>query len=163
MNTTHDDTARSWRDLADQLTPAQVRKFERYEALELAARDKHPGEGHESPEDVARGFLSEARWEAQQNLTDAIFNVPVPPGVDEVEHWEDDGTGTWTRRIHGPDRTLAGFDAAVYLDGIQTRDGAVTWELFVHVEDRHAMTADQVRRLAGHLLEAADELDEHTG
>ncbi len=159
MTTRHDNTATTWRDVADQLTPEQVRQFERYETLALTARDKHPGEGYETVEDIARGFLSEARWEAQQNLNDTLFGVPVPAGAEEVEHWEDDGTGTWTRRIHGRERTIEGFDAAVYFEGIQHRDGTVTWSLHVHVEDGHAMTSAQVRQLAGYLLEAADELD----
>lgn len=104
-------------------------------------------------------FLAEARWEAAQNLTDTMINIPVPAGVREVEHWEADDTGTWTRQVHGTERTLAGFDAAIYLEGIQHRDSTVTWSLYAHVEDSEAMTSGQVRQLAAHLVEAADELD----
>ena len=35
INITHDDTATSWRDLTDQLTPEQVRRFEHFEAMAL--------------------------------------------------------------------------------------------------------------------------------
>jgi hypothetical protein len=113
------------------------------------------------PQPITRGFVTEARWEAQQNLNDKMIDVPVPAGVDldDVEHWEDDGTSAWTRLLHGQCRNITGFDAAVYLDGEQTIDGAVCWSLYVHVEDSQAMTAEQVRQLAANLVEAADELD----
>ena len=64
--------------------------------------------------------------------------------------------------MHGQHRSIRGYDATVYLDGVQTRDGAVSWSLYVHVEDREPRTADQVRVLAAHLAEAADELDRVT-
>jgi Phage integrase family len=79
------DTATCWRDLADQLTPEQVARFDRQEAMatrSLVKRQEQQPESSgwapESAEDISRGFLAEARWEAQQNLTDAMINVPVP-------------------------------------------------------------------------------------
>jgi len=167
MNTTHDDNATSWRDLADQLTPEQIARFARFEAgamQSLHKRQQQPapaGWVPESAESIARGFLAEARREAECNLNDTLFDVPVPAGMDleEVDHWEDDGTGTWTRLLHGETRNIEGFDAAVYLTGVQTQDGAVTWSLYVHVEDNHALTSDQLRALAANLVVAADELD----
>ena len=56
--------------------------------------------------------------------------------------WEDDGTGTWPRRLPGRDRTIEGFDAAVYLDGIHAADGAVTW---VAIRSRRGPARDDVR------------------
>lgn len=166
MTTTHDDNATTWRDLADQLTPEQVRRFEHQEAIALRSLERNPaprGWVPESAEEIIRGFLTEARWEAQQNLTDAMIGMPAPAGAEEVGHWGDDGTGKWSRDIHGQCRNIDGFDGAVYLTGEQTRDGAVTWSLYVHVEDRDGMTVDQVRQLATNLVEAADELDHMTG
>ncbi len=49
---------------------------------------------------ILDGLLKEARWEAQQNLNDHIINVAWPAGVDleDVEHWEDGGTGPLARQ-----------------------------------------------------------------
>jgi hypothetical protein len=162
MTTTHDDNATTWRELADQLTPEQIRRFDRQESAAMRMFQQKPqprGWVPESAEDITRGFLNEARWEAQQNLNDKMINVAVPAGVVEVEHWEDGGTGHWTRLVHAECRSVPGFDAAVYVNGVQTTDGAVTWSLYLHCEDRDDLTGDQVRQLAGHLLDAADELD----
>ena len=64
-NTAHDDNATTWRDLADQLTPKQVAELElqENEALAVIAAGRNP---RESLQDIARGFLNEARWTAQQ-------------------------------------------------------------------------------------------------
>ena len=37
MNATHDDNATTWRNLADQLTPEQMRRLERQEATASAS------------------------------------------------------------------------------------------------------------------------------
>ena len=42
--------------------------------------------------------------------------------------------------LHGTLRNVEEFDAAVYLEGVQTRDGSVAWSLYGHVEDRKSMT-----------------------
>ena len=157
MNTTHDDDETTWRDLTDQLTPEQVRRFEHHERLALNSIDSGHNP-HETTEDIARGFLTEARWEAEQNLTDAMISVPLPPGAESAEHWEDGADG-WTRMLHGPSRSVEGFDAAVYRTGVQTREGSVTWSLYVHVADSDDMAPAQVRQLAAALIEAADELE----
>ncbi|PEG35625.1 hypothetical protein CRI77_25000 [Mycolicibacterium duvalii] len=88
-----------------------------------------------------------------------MMSLPLPQGAESAEHWADDADGQWTRMVHGPSRSVEGFDAAVYRTGVQTRDGAVTWSLYVHVADSDDMTAGQVRQLAAALVEAADELD----
>jgi hypothetical protein len=155
---THDDNATTWRELTDQLTPEQIARFEQQESSALAAiaAGRNP---HESPESVARCILNDARLEAQGNLDDAMINVAVPEGAETVEHWEDDGAGTWVRFVHGRVRSIPGCAASVYLDGVQTRDGAVVWKLFVHVEDRDDLTVDQVRTLSAALSAAAYDLD----
>lgn len=157
MRTT-DDNATTWRDLADQLTAEQAARFERHEAQALESI-RQGRNAYESPEDITRCFLDEARWEAQQNLTDALFDVPMPAFAESVEHWEDDGRGSWSRRVDGPHRTIDGADASVYVQGVQTPDGTVDWSLWVTVSDRDNMTAEQARTLAATLVEAADELD----
>ncbi|MDO0975982.1 hypothetical protein [Mycolicibacterium frederiksbergense] len=148
----------TWRDLSDQLTPEQVARFERSEAMALAsiAAGRNP---YETADDIVGGLLTEARWEAEQNLTDRMINVPLPPGAEEAEHWSEDD-GEWTRTVHGGARSVDGFDAAVYRTGTQASDGAVTWLMYVHVDDHDDMTAEQVRQLAAKLVEAADELEQ---
>jgi hypothetical protein len=108
--------ATTWRDLADQLTPEQIRRFDHQEAMAMRSLERKPaprGWVPQSAEEIAHGFLSEARWEAQQNLSDAMIGIPAPAGAEEVVHWEDDGDGNWTRDVHGQCRNVKGFDAAV--------------------------------------------------
>jgi hypothetical protein len=103
-NTTHDDNATTWRELADQLTPEQIRRFDRQEAIATRSLERKPaprGWVPESAEEIDRGFLSKARWEAQQNLNDAMIGMPAPTGAEEVGHWSDDGEGNWSRDVHG--------------------------------------------------------------
>lgn len=164
--TTHDDNAATWRDLADQLTIDQVARFERMERLcESDAHKAFPNEERDQVvAEIRGGLLQEARWEAEQNLTDQhVFgHVPMPAGVKSAEHWEDDGTGAWTRRLsvsrRGVDRP--GADSTVYVDGVQSADGAVKWSLFILAYGREALSPQQARLLAAHLIEAADEVDE---
>jgi hypothetical protein len=96
MNITHDDTATSWRDLTDQLTPEQVRRFEHFAAMALnAKRDAAPDE-HDTADELLTGLLTKARWEAQQNLTDAMigYRCPTAPRTR--------ATGTTAARATGP-------------------------------------------------------------
>jgi hypothetical protein len=71
--TTDDDNATSWRDLADQLTPEQIARFEHAEQLCMAGAElAFPQNGRSKTlADMLDGVLKEARWEAQQNPTDA--------------------------------------------------------------------------------------------
>jgi hypothetical protein len=105
--TTDDDNATTWRDLADQLTPEQIARFDHAEQLCMTGAHLAFPQSDRSKTiaDMLDGVLKEARWEAQQNLTDAhtFGHVPRPAGVESADHWEDDGTGTWTRRsTEGP-------------------------------------------------------------
>jgi hypothetical protein len=151
MPTTPDNTATTWRDLADQLTPEQIARFEHFERL-LGATDVH-----------VVGLLKDARWEAEQNLTDQhVFgHIPLPQGARSADHWEDDGTGRWTRRLSASSRSVdgTGTDATVYVDGVQSSDGAVAWSLYVLVDDRKPLSGEQARRFAAMIVAAADELD----
>jgi len=99
------------------------------------------------------------------NLDDTLFDVPVPAGAQQVGHWEDDGTGCWTRRLAASVRSVerTGADCAVYVDGVQASDGTVQWSLFVVADDREPFTGVQARRFAAMILQAADELDRLAG
>ncbi|MGO9186217.1 hypothetical protein [Mycobacterium sp.] len=109
-------------------------------------------------------MLAEARAEATHNLGDTLFDVPVPAGAEQVDHWEDDGTGSWTRRLSVSSRSVSrpGADSTVYVDGVQRSDGTVQWSLFVLADDREPFASTQARRFAAMILEAADELDPPT-
>jgi hypothetical protein len=71
--TTDDDDATTWRDLADRLTPEQIARFERAEQLCMTgAHLAFPQiDRSKAAADMLAGVLKEARWEAQQNPTDA--------------------------------------------------------------------------------------------
>jgi hypothetical protein len=163
--TTDNDNAATWRDLADQLTLEQISRFEHAEqpCMTSAHLAFPQNDRSKTIADMLDGVLKEARWEAQQNLTDAhtFAHVPLPAGVESAEHWESDDTGTWTRRLSVSSRTLGrrGADSAVYVDGVQSTDGTVEWSLYVLADDREPMTSDQARQFAAMLIEAANELD----
>ena len=75
---------------------------------------------------MAADLLAEARAEATRNLGDTLFDVPAPAGRRAgPDHWEDDGTGTWTRRLAMSTRSVKrpGADSSVYVDGVQSTDG----------------------------------------
>ncbi len=150
MTTTPDDTATTWRDLSGQLTSSQVRRFERYEQLLRTPDDEQE-------------LLSEARWEAQQNLNDAyrFGHIPLPAGSTAPGHWEADHAGIWTRTVEFSRRSedRPGSDSTVYVDGVQASDGTVQWSLFVLADDRAPFSVDQARRFAAMIVTAADELE----
>jgi hypothetical protein len=81
--TTDDDNATTWRDLAGQLTPEQIARFEHAEQLCMTgAHLAFPqNDRSKTVADMLDGVLKEARWEAQQNLTDThtFGHVPLPP------------------------------------------------------------------------------------
>jgi hypothetical protein len=162
---TTDDDATTWRDLADQLTPEQFARFERAEQLCLTgAHLAFPhNDRSKTIADMLHGVLKEARWETQQNLTDAhtFGHVSLPRGVESAEHWEVGDTGAWTRRLSVSCRSIdrAGADSTVYVDGVQGTDGAVKWSLYVLADDRKPFTAEQARQFAVMIAAAADELD----
>lgn len=160
MNTTDTQT---WRDYEKQLTNFQlawIRDFENRYPADLdggAARDSV--------------LLDYARSHAEQNRVDQtkFRHIPTPVGVRHVGHWEDDGTGRWSRgfdsckewviRIPG---AMKGSDRAdVDIAGSQYEDGTITWQIYVYA-DSAVYNADQARQLAAALLEAADELDQLT-
>jgi hypothetical protein len=63
MNTTHDDNATTWRDLADQLTPKQVASFE--------CMERRLAEGGGGDHQARASLVEHAREYAQHNLIDA--------------------------------------------------------------------------------------------
>ena len=144
-----DDTARTWRDLADQLTPAQVRTLDRIEA-DLLARD--------APADqVAATLLDHARYHAQHNLRDTTMfgHLPTPACTQFLNHFQDEGTGSFSRRFDGTVWDID--DIRVEVIGVQHDDGTVERAVYVNGEE---LTAGQTRELATALIAAANEADQ---
>jgi hypothetical protein len=154
MNTTHDDNATTWRDLADALTPDQVAYLENWESRP----DLPPQAAGSAPPaaDHARALLFTARQDADQNAAETYF-ADVEPLVEPGEHypWESDGEGNWSRFFLSTTRQLG--DTRMMISGFQSSDGTITRSIGVDATD--TLTADQARELAGMLLEVADEVD----
>jgi hypothetical protein len=88
-----------------------------------------------------------------------LANIAAPPYALQVEPWVDetgDGT-TWGRFIRGTRRATAG--AEVTRCGWQSAYGTVERHASLCANDVH-IDAAELRRLAGELLDAADELDQ---
>lgn len=166
--TTPDNTAQSWRDLADQLTPEQIARFERLEQrCESNAYNAFADERRaELIAEIRDGMLTEARWEAEQNLTDQHMfgHIPLPAGVSKAEHWEEGEDGQWTRLLSASIRCVSrgGAESSVYISGVQASDGATEWSLYALADDKQPMTGAQAREYASLLLAAADDLDQLT-
>lgn len=149
MAATPDAPATSWRDLADQLTPAQVDKLTE---MELGARP------------VAM-MLDFARDMAEGNVADAFHfgHLPVPTDATQVvRSHQDRDTGVWVRPFVGREWNIGGV--SLWVDGEQSADGQVSRCLIVSVSDvgetgGGELTIDQARELAAAFGEAADELD----
>lgn len=81
---TPDNTATTWRDLADQLTPEQRATLEHFE------QDEH------MPAEILLDF---ARDHIDARLTDIAYaDVPIPAGA-KVGNWEQNTAGGWSRSL----------------------------------------------------------------
>ena len=144
MNT--DNTATTWRDLADQLTTVQIQQLT-------------DGERHTSTTellDVARDF-------AGHNLLQITHaDVPVPAGATGAKIWWQDSTGT-SRTIHGGQWTAG--NAVVAISGDQDATGAATWQIEIYPPDDtvRGLTAADARELVQVLAVAAAKLDQLDG
>jgi hypothetical protein len=85
-------------------------------------------------------------------------DVPIPDGC-KAYGWTTTDEGTTTRLLSRSTRSLDGLDASVYVDGVQSVDGTVAWELALSANHSHPITSDQARRYAAMIVEAADEFD----
>ncbi len=144
MNTI-DNTAQTWRDLADQLTPEQIGRLETAkwpDAADLL--------------DVARDFAATNRLQA------SLADVAAPAGTTKAGAWGADGTDT-KRTVH------AGLwhvgNVIVEIVGEQSANGAATWQIECRESDSTygAITAEQARELAQVLTDAAELLDKLDG
>lgn len=145
MTTTPENTAATWRDLADQLTAEQAAQLEdsdkgyRYRAM---LPQPQWSTDPRSRRDIDKLLLSRARGHARDNLVaEMIGPVDLPARMAIFDIWQE-GDPQPYRVILGKYRTIPGHTARVSTAAIQFADGS-----------------DDARELAAVLLEAADELD----
>jgi hypothetical protein len=140
MNTTPDNTATTWRDLADELTDEERARFER---IEREAQGRLP----------AQVLLDFARRDIAGRLADmAYHDVPAPADATWVGQWEQHVDLGWSRSLVW--REYRG----VAIDGGQRCDGTVVRGISVYVEGE-MFTSAEARQFAALLVAAADELD----
>ncbi|BBX59773.1 hypothetical protein TM48_03961 [Mycobacterium shottsii] len=143
MPTTNDNTATTWRDLADQLSADERAAFEHLENLAM-------------PTAV---LLDRARLEIEGRLVDiACADIPVPADATWVGKWEKN------LKRDGYSRLLVWRESrepsmAVDIDGDQQCDGTVTRYISAYLGDEPKFSSSQARKLAAMLVEAADALD----
>lgn len=137
--TTSDDTAQTWRAVADQLTPAQIAQLERLER------------------DEPQTLLEMARQWAAENTTTAepLDDVAPPAGAVRTFDWQRDSN--WFRDFEGT--TRRGGLARVQISGRQQADGSIRRWITVHTRHLDALDPTAARELAGLLTEAADEME----
>lgn len=138
----------TWRDLASGLTAEQVDSLTRQEQQ----FGTHP-ESNLVLFDLAHEHV-------EGNQIDAQFaHVPVPAGVEHVDHWFQTGT-VWQREIQGRSWSVAGV--AVWIGGYQYADGRVA--AFVSIDSRTTeLTADYGRDVMAALAEAVEEVSRLSG
>jgi hypothetical protein len=136
--TTHDKTANTWRDVADQLTAEQIAQLERIES------------------DEPQTLLEMAREWAANNITAGVplDDVAPPAGAVRTFHWQLDSD--WFRDFEGTKRR--GGQAHVQICGRQQADGSTRRWIAVHTRHLDALDAAAARELAAALTEAADEI-----
>ncbi len=137
--TTSDDAAQTWRDLAEQLTGAQIIQLERLER------------------DEPRTLLEMAReWAAKNTAAAERFDDVTPPaGAVRLFGWQLDGN--WFRDFKGTTRCAG--QARVHIFGRQQADGSIRRWIAVHTRRLDALDAAAARGLAAALLDAADEVE----
>lgn len=136
---TRNDTAHTWRDVADQLTATQIAQLERLE--------------HDEPQTL----LAMAReWAAKNVSTEMSFDDVAPPaGAVRTFGWQLDSN--WFRDFEGTNRR--GRYARVQICGRQQADGSTRRWIAVHTRHLDALDPAGARELAAALTEAADEME----
>ena len=154
MTTTHHDSATTWCDLADALTPQQIAYLENWESQP----DIPPNADGSScaPEQHQSTLLFTAREFVEQNLAGALFaDVPPPPEDGRHWPWEHVGDGVWQRCFVGTVRKVGGLEIAI--TGVQSTDGLIVRS--IRVDDTDDIDATAARQIAAALIEAVNELE----
>ena len=138
--TTPDDTAQTWRELADQLTAEQVAQLERLE--------------HDEPQTL----LEMARDWVTENMTNAgvsFGDVAPPAGAVRTFGWQLDRN--WFREFEGTTRRVG--RAGIHICGRQRADGSSWRWITVQCRGLDVLDAAAARELSAALADAADELE----
>ncbi len=171
---TPENAAQTWRDLAEQLTPEQLARFEELEHTfrhNALLPKRWWSTAPRSNSEITDVLLTAARADASNNLGAAMIgDVAEPAGADVVYGWHDADTASAARYFEGAHRAIErrtdrnqDDDIEVYVAGLQRPDGVVEREIVVHqLHADYPITAGQARQLARALMAAADELDRMT-
>ncbi|MGV1004872.1 MAG: hypothetical protein ACOYEV_08925 [Candidatus Nanopelagicales bacterium] len=138
----------TWRDIADQLTPAQV------ELLEWLEGDPLNGilVGAKQHLKIARGWAAE-------NLEQSLHaDIPPPADAVEVGPWRKSKDGVRRRTYQSARTGIAGLDIALELSGSQDTEGRIECRITLAgaLTDIEPAAA---RELATALVAAADEIE----
>ncbi len=127
--TTPDDTAQTWREVADQLTAAQIAQLERLER------------------DEPQTLLEMARQSAAKNMTAAAAfdHVAQPAGAVRTFDWQLDSN--WFRDFEGTTRHAR--QARVHIYGRQQADGSTRRWIAVHTRHVDALDPAAAREPGG--------------
>lgn len=144
MIITHDDNARSWRDLIDQPTPEQVAE------LEYCEREQNPP-GAAAP----HHHLNHARKMAEIKIARQMFAdiAPPPDAVGDADEWTDWDDNVYQRMF----TSWTSPDGKASVLGLQFSDQRVE-RFIICSRDTGNLTAEHARGLASALNEAADKL-----
>ncbi|MDA2891259.1 hypothetical protein PDG61_10095 [Mycolicibacterium sp. BiH015] len=147
-----DNTATTWRDLADQLTPAQIEHAEHWEEVYR----ERPASGV----DAQQRLLEEAREHARKNLNDqvAFGHLPAPAGARRLWHWEPVDESRWEREFEGTCHEFAEF-LRVQIRGVQHSDGRIDRYAGADCDTGDNLSPADLRGMAALLAEAADEIE----
>jgi hypothetical protein len=139
---TPDDAAQTWRDVAGQLTAAQIAQLERLER------------------DEPHTLLEMAQQWAAKNMAAAppLDQITPPTGAVRTFGWQRDSN--WFRDFEGTMRR--GGLVRVQICGRQEADGSTRRWITVHTRHLDALDAAAARELAAALTEAANEMERLT-
>jgi len=142
--TSHENTAATWRETVDRLTPEQAARFELLER---------------SGDDPA-ALLAMAREMAADNATTGAGvlsgEIAVPPDAVRTYGWQDHNGRTW-REFDGSTRRVG--DATIRVVGRQFDDGTCERWISLSATYDEEFQAAQARELAAALQAVADETE----
>jgi hypothetical protein len=142
-------------ELIAHLPPDRAAELGRLGAKLVAA-------GVERPE-AAEAVLDAARQAVTDQIVTTYAGAPTPLGATRVLPWSQDGDNpaavSWSRHFEGKATEVAGVH--LLTAGFQWADSQIQRWASITVTDGYAeLDAAELRRFAGALLDAADDLDE---
>jgi hypothetical protein len=139
-----DNTAASWRDVADQLTPEQAAQFELLER---------------SGDDPATLLAMAHELAAKHRTGVKSGEIAAPPDAARIYGWQTYGERTW-REFDGSTRYVG--SAVIQVRGQQFSDGRCERWIRLSANGDEEFQAEQARELAAALRAVADETERLT-